>query len=284
METGAKSMKIDGVDATRKRFFVENESFVEEEAGAPILEPGQSRTFQAMAHVDWTPDALAIVSFSAATRERYVKCPVRLKAIELGGDSVEFGGDSYGPRIDLSAKRIRRVQVCESIRCVLENTSEHPVHVKLGYEGHGHDAESMKYVMSVGRSPVRDSTKRRTFTLAPSSPKGSARLSGPAVYELAWSSLWTFRPTRFWLRSKDSFGDLNLIDIKVGNRSQFPSVGELPVEMFEDGVSVACDVAVVGQRVAFCMTNDSDQERHVEIEIEGYAVVTPIVEAASSAN
>jgi hypothetical protein len=213
------------------------------------------------------------------TWELLPQCPVRLCAIELAGHTVEFTHNNFGPKVALTGKRLRYLDVAETLTCVLENTSNSPVRVKLGYEGHD-DARRWP----LGASVQRASESRRSFAVPPNKGRtGRDQLEqrpwrsfavppnkGRTV-DLIWRTPWPFRATRIWCHSKDSRGELNLVDVMVGNRSQMLNCSA-PIEMFEDGIDVSFDPAVVGMNITFVVENEGDETKHVEFELEGFAL------------
>jgi hypothetical protein len=193
------------------------------------------------------------------TWELLSQCPIRLCALELSGHTVEFFTENnFGPRIDLTGKRLRQLRVAEILMCELENTSESPVRVKLGYEGLSID----NHVLLAARARCPKETLR-SFEVPPK----------VGAVDLIWRTPWEFRATRIWCHSKDSRGDLNLLDVRVGNRSHsYGSENELPVEMFEDGINVSLSTAIVGQCISFVVENTGYETKHIEFELEGFAI------------
>jgi hypothetical protein len=191
------------------------------------------------------------------TWELLPQCPVRLCAIELAGHTVEFTHNNFGPKVDLTGKRLRCLDVAETLTCVLENTSNSPVRVKLGYEGHN---DARRWLL--GASVQGASERRRSFAVPPNNGR---------IVDLIWRTPWPFRATRIWCHSRDSRGELNLIDVMVGNRSQMLNCSA-PIEMFEDGIDVSFDPAVVGMNITFVVENGGHETKHVEFELEGFAL------------
>ena len=83
------------------------------------------------------------------------------------------------------------------------------------------------------------------------------RLDGCAV--VVWRSLWHGRIVKLRIAQKDTtLTDIDLVDLKIGKRSQFLSAESMPVSLFREPRSMYTSVASVQQDVAFYFAHDGE--------------------------
>jgi hypothetical protein len=223
-----------------------------------VLPPGERRIYAFTAPILFAPETLTIVAASRRSDDRLSSCPIRLREIHIADHVVDFGDGAFGPTIDLKPRRLRELNVAETMYCVVENTSKEHVIVKVTYSGRPDGQGDRLYHM--GASPTHAESRTRRVTVP-------AVEAGDRTFDLSWKSLWPCRVKRFWIHS-DSHCDLDLVDVKVGNRGQLLSIHPMPAEMYENGVDVNFDGLVTAQDLSFAMLSTSKEERHVEVEIE----------------
>ena len=242
--------EIDGQRITdHRRFALERMEYKEAPA---IVPPGELRTFVVRPQIHFAPEEMVIVAASA-DGQRLPSCPVRLREMRLSDHVVDFGTEAFGPKIDLKPKKMREVMVAEDLACVVENTSKEPVLVKIAHTGRPRGSQEMYHL---GTAPTHISKTRR-FVIPPQQ----------GAIDLVWRARTACRITRIWMKS-DSQCDVDLIDIKVGNRSQLANSTSIPVEAYQDGMEVSLSPLRVQMDLAFIMENTSKVERHVEFEVE----------------
>ncbi len=242
---------IDGQRITdRRRFVLERMEYKEAPA---IVPPGELRTFVVRPQIPFAPEEMAIVAASAEGERLPRSCPVRLREMRLSDHVIDFGTEAFGPKIDLKPKKMREVMVAEDLACVVENTSKEPVLVKIAHAGRPRGSQGMYHL---GTAPTHISKSRR-FVIPP----------GQGAVDLIWRARTACRITRIWMKS-DSQCDVDLVDIKVGNRSQLANSTSIPIEAYQDGMEVSLDPLRVQMDLAFVMENTSQVERHIEFEVE----------------
>ena len=89
---------------------------------------------------------------------------------------------------------------------------------------------------------------------------------GEPTEVVVWRSLWNGRITKLQIVSEHP-GDVDLVDLRVGNRSQNIAAYDLPVQLFQHPQPLHCDTVVTAQDVAFLFLNHSAPATPREVEI-----------------
>lgn len=83
-----------------------------------------------------------------------------------------------------------------------------------------------------------------------------------------------FLPTRLYVPSSVAGADVAIADIKVGNQTQLPADGDLPVSMFSEVSQDACiwfDSADAGVKISITFRNKTVAAIDIESAMKGYA-------------
>lgn len=226
---------------TTKRFFVE--TFEEQKGATPVIPPGERRVF---ASRSYEAIQLAGVQAFAEHSGLLVLCEVRV------GERVQKMNIPLDVPADLRNLGISAA-VAQRVLLFVENTGREPAEAKIACLAFSLERGTAEIV---GTAPCREPRSRRKFEVP---PKG--RL------EIVHTATDVLRPMRMRI-AHDGRMDLELVDVKVGNRSQMASGHGVPVEFYADWQDVHFDTAAVEQAIRFFLENTGGSPRTVEIEIE----------------
>lgn len=262
-----------------------HEDVTPDERGAFTIPARSNHEFRGRPQAPFRPDQLVLLDDSPV--------PLRLHSMQIADQVVAF--DAPGervaslnglPAIDLRKMPRRTLHGAQEVIVTLTNPSDRDVKVRPVFHGMtGSDrvlAPTFLPAWATRRGeaghkfavPHQDAVAEVALRMK---TDRTARILSPGVHvnhvhaTVMWRSLWNGRITKLQIVS-DHPGDIDLVDMRVGNRSQNIACYDLPVHLFQHPQPLHCDAVVTAQDVAFLFRNHSapaaprDVEIHLDFE------------------
>jgi len=167
--------------------------------------------------------------------------------------------DKRGARIPLEGiltEAQRSLDVCESVFVTIESDADDSYIVRPVFRCTVNGKSQDTHVLGASAAGVLTAEPKKYLI----GPKEKTPIT--------WKPPWTCRPRRLIARS-DSRGDLDIVDVHVGNRSQWHHRGSVPIELFVgEGFDFDCDSVPLGVDISITVENLSRANHWVEFTLD----------------
>lgn len=166
--------------------------------------------------------------------------------------------DKRGAHISLEGvltEAQRSLDVCESVFVTIESDADESYVVRPVFRCTVNGKNSDTHVLGASAVGVLATEPKRY------------RIGPEQKVPVAWQPPWLCRPRGLIARS-DSRGALDVVEVHVGNRSQWHHRGSVPIELFfGEGMEFECDSVPLGVDISITVENLSKDNHWVEFDL-----------------